>query len=880
MDEHMQLILTHEQADFDALASMLGAHLLIPEAYALLPRQINRNGREFLNKYGQELGFSTIKDLPNQNIEQVYLVDTQSLVTLRGLTEATKVSVIDHHPRKKQSNPEWDMVLETTGACSTLLVEKMQKASMQLSNLEATMLLLGIYEDTGSLGYSNTTPRDAKAVAFLLEQGADLNIVSRYLNPPLTNIQQQLYDRLITNLESHTVEGYTILVANAEAFDLNDEISSVAHKLRDFLDPDGFVLVVSTKQGVRLVARSTTDSLDVGRLARHFKGGGHKRASSALIRPEDKPTPENTRVLMQQTLEELVHFLPAIVTPELKVHQIMSRDPLVLKPAMTAEEADRLMNRYGFEGYPVVKDGKIIGLLTRRNVDRVLQHNLDKSVEDLMEAGEIRVFPEDSLSRLKEIMSNTGWGQVPVVDPETGDVIGIVTRTDLIGTLTINGDPLPKTEMVATLNQALTTERQTLLAAVAEQASLQKLPAYIVGGFVRDLLLKRPSQDFDIVLEGDALEFADHLVRAYGGRAVVHKRFGTAKWILSENREEILTNLGIGDAGEAALPAHLDLISARTEFYDHPAALPVVERSSIKMDLHRRDFTINTLALRLDGDHFGQIFDFWGGYEDLLQKQIRVLHALSFVDDATRMLRAVRFAERFDFELETRTLSLLQASLPLIDQLSGARIKHEFDLIFQEDKVSEIMQTLQELGVLRAIHPELGWGPVQQKRVPLTAESVDDISLNLKDLQTAIWLLWLEVYSDKTIKELAKRLRLTARLLEWIKQTKQLREQLPVIQQLKPSQVTQTLSVFPELVILTVIFSNEDQNLVQPLRHYLGTYRRVKAYTTGENLKAMGLPPSPRYDVILSELQAAWLDGKINSYEEEIALLERLLKTE
>lgn len=876
----MQLILTHEQADFDALASMLGAHLLVPEAYALLPRQINRNGREFLDKYGQELGFSTIKDLPNQNIEKVYLVDTQSLVTLRGLTDATRVCVIDHHPRKKQSNPEWDMILETTGACSTLLVEKMQEASMQISNLEATMLLLGIYEDTGSLGYSNTTPRDAKAVAYLLEQGADLNIVSRYLNPPLTNIQQQLYDRLIANLESHTVEGHTILVANAEAFDLNDEISSVAHKLRDFLDPDGFVLVVSTKQGVRLVARSTTDSLDVGRLARHFKGGGHKRASSALIRPEDKSTPENTRVLMQQTLEELKHFLPAVVTPELKVHQIMSRDPLVLNPAMTAEEADRLMNRYGFEGYPVVKDGKIIGLLTRRNVDRVLQHNLHKSVEDLMEAGEIRVFPEDSLSRLKEIMSNTGWGQVPVVDPESGDVIGIVTRTDLIGTLNIYGDPLPKTEMVATLNKALTAERQTLLSAVAEQASLQKLPAYIVGGFVRDLLLKRPSQDFDIVLEGDAMEFADHLVRTYGGRAVVHKRFGTAKWILSENREEILTNLGIGDAGEAALPAHLDLISARTEFYDHPAALPVVERSSIKMDLHRRDFTINTLALRLDGDHFGQIFDFWGGYDDLLQKQIRVLHALSFVDDATRMLRAVRFAERFDFELETRTLSLLQASLPLIDQLSGARIKHEFDLIFQEDKVSEIMQTLQDLGVLKAIHPELGWSFVQQQRVQITAESVDDINLNLKDLQTAIWLLWLEVYSDQTIKEIAKRLRLTARLLEWIKQTKHLREQLPLIQQLKPSQVTQTLSVFPELVILTVIFSNEDQNLVQPLRDYLDTYRRVRAYTTGENLKTRGLPPSPRYDVILSELQTAWLDGKINSYEEEIALLERLLKTE
>ncbi len=876
----MQLILTHEQADFDALASMLGAHLLVPEAYALLPRQINRNGRDFLDKYGQELGFSTIKDLPDQNIEQVYLVDTQSLVTLRGLTENTKICVIDHHPRKKQSNPEWEMILETTGACSTLLVEKMQDAGMPLANLEATMLLLGIYEDTGSLGYSNTTPRDVRAVAFLLEQGADLNVVSRYLNPPLTNIQQQLYDRLITKLESHTVEGYTILVASAEAFDLNDEISSVAHKLRDFLDPDGLILLVSTKQGVRMVARSTTDNLDVGRLARHFNGGGHKRASSALIRPEDKPTSENTRVLMQQILEELQRFLPVVVTPELKVHQIMSRDPLVLDPAMPAQEAARLMNRYGFEGYPVVKDGKIIGLLTRRNVDRALSHNLVKNVEDLMEAGEIRVFPDDSLARLKEIMVNTGWGQVPVVDAESGEVIGIVTRTDLIGTLNINENPLPPTEMVEALNQALTTERKTLLLAVAEQASLQKLPAYIVGGFVRDLLLKRPSQDFDIVLEGDAIEFADHLVNTYGGRAVVHKRFGTAKWILTENREEILQKLGIADGGLGALPEHLDLISARTEFYDHPAALPVVERSSIKMDLHRRDFTINTIALRLDGEHFGQIFDFWGGYDDLMQKQIRVLHALSFVDDATRMLRAVRFAERFDFEIETRTLSLLNASLPLIDQLSGARIQHEFDLIFQEGKVTQIMQSLQNLGILAAIQPDLGWSLVQQQRVQSTALHVEDNSLSLKDLQTAIWLLWLEVYPFQTITRIAKRLRLTARLIERIKLTAQLRELLPMVHQLKPSQITQTLAGYPELVIQTVIFSNEDQGQVQPLREYLDTYRQMRAYTTGEDLKARGLPPSPRYELILSELNAAWLDGKVNSYEEEVALLEQLLKAE
>lgn len=872
----MKLIMTHEQADLDALASMLGAHLLMPETFALLPRQINRNGREFLDKYGQELGFSTLSDLPHKNIEEVYLVDTQSLVTLRGLTNDTKIHVIDHHPRKMQSHPDWEMQLETSGACATLLVEKLQDAQIFPTALEATLMLLGIYEDTGSLVYSNTTPRDARAVAFLLENGANLNLVSQYLNPPLSNVQQQLYDRLISKLSSHMIEGCEILVASAEAFDLNDEISSVAHKLRDFLDPDGLILVVSTKQGVRLVARSTTDNLDVGLLARHFDGGGHKRASSALIRTIDRPNPENTRQLMQETFDEVLRFLPVAVTPEVKVREIMSRDPLILDPELSVGEAARLMNRYGFEGYPVVKDSKVIGLLNRRNVDRALQHNLNKTVGDLMEAGEIRVFPDDSLSRIKEIMANTGWGQVPVIDPESAYVIGIVTRTDLIGTLSPNGKPLPQEDVVNALDEALTAERQSLLQAVAQEASERRLPAYIVGGFVRDLLLNRPSQDFDIVLEGDAIQFANHLVSVYGGRVVVHKRFGTAKWILSENRDEICQKLGIACHSENALPEHLDLISARTEFYDHPAALPVVERSSIKMDLHRRDFTINTLALRLDGEHYGQLFDFWGGYDDLMQKKIRVLHALSFVDDATRMMRAVRFAERFDFEIEERTLSLLQASLPLIDELTGARIRHELDLIFQEDKICQIMQSLQSFGILEAIHPDLNWTAAQKARIEIAIAHVEDGWLSLESLQTALWMLWLEEYPEQTIQDLGSRLRLTADMVQKIRQTARLRATLPGLEKLSPSKISEILSKFPEMVIQTVLYSQVSQ--VQPLEDYLNTYQKIRTYTSGEDLKARGLPPSSRYESILSRLKAAWLDGEIHSFDEEIELLNQLLE--
>jgi len=249
------------------------------------------------------------------------------------------------------------------------------------------------------------------------------------------------------------------------------------------------------------------------------------------------------------------------------------------------------------------------------------------------------------------------------------------------------------------------------------------------------------------VIEGDAMTFAEHLARQFGGRVVAHKRFGTAKWILNqESLETALKGNQTEGFSRVDLPEHLDLITARTEFYNKPAALPVVERSSIKMDLHRRDFTINTLALRLDGSHFGKIFDFWGGYSDLQQKKIRVLHALSFVDDATRMLRAVRFATRFNFEIEPQTLSLIEGSLPLLAEISGARLIHEFELIFNENKAPEMIRQLGSLGILAAIHPALPWDDQTINRLTrgLTALSQADMTVTPEEKLQILWCLWLQ----------------------------------------------------------------------------------------------------------------------------------------
>lgn len=879
----MDLILTHEQTDLDGLASMLGAHLLRPEAIALLPRQINRNGKAFLRRYANDLPFSDYQALPHESIESVFLVDTQSLVTLRGMNEQTKVTVLDHHPRKVQIHPDWQVELHLTGACTTILVEKLHELNLALTPIEATLMLLGIYEDTGSLTYSCTTARDARAVAFLLEQGADLNIASVYLNPPLSNAQQQLYDRLLKDMVQMDIEGYSILVAKAIANDLDDEISTVAHKMREFLTPDGLVLLVSTRQGIRLVARSATDNVDMAKLAIRFGGGGHKRASSALIREEGRSNAKITETQLSEVTRRVIETLPEIVTPSIKVGQMMSKNPLTLSPDISAAEAAELMKRYGFEGYPVVENKQLVGLLTRRNVDRAIAHNLNKTAGDLMTAGSVSVYPDDPISKLKERMATSTWGQVPVLDPESNEIIGIVTRTDLISTLN-NDDELPtQNEIAEMLSEALPPARKALLHVIADEAYEQGVQAFIVGGFVRDLLLQLPSQDFDVVIEGDAMAFAEHLARQFGGRVVAHKRFGTAKWILNrESLEAALNNNQTEGFSRADLPEHLDLITARTEFYNKPAALPVVERSSIKMDLHRRDFTINTLALRLDGSYFGKIFDFWGGYSDLQQKKIRVLHALSFVDDATRMLRAVRFATRFNFEIEPQTLSLIEGSLSLLAEISGARLIHEFELIFNENKAPEMIRQLGLLGILAAIHPALPWDDPSIDRLAhgLTALSQADMTVTPEEKLQILWCLWLQDLNPEALQAVGRRLRLSTKLLGWIEQTRALWQLLPTLQGQRPSQITQKLEGFHAIPIRSVLATCEKPDLRQILQIYQDEYRHVRPFTTGKDLQALGLPPSPRYAAILNALKQAWLDGQVKSEVEEKVLLQKLLEKE
>ena len=400
------------------------------------------------------------------------------------------------------------------------------------------------------------------------------------------------------------------------------------------------------------------------------------------------------------------------------------------------------------------------------------------------------------------------------------------------------------------------SEKQTLLSSIADKAASMGMPCYLVGGFVRDLFLGKLVNDLDIIVEGDAIKFGDALVRNYGGKLTTYHKFHTAIWHLPSTFN--------------FQPSTLDLITARKETYENAGVLPTVTPSTIEDDIRRRDFTINAIAVRIDGEHFGELFDPLNGQDDLEQKLIRVLHPRSFIDDPTRIFRAVRYESRYNFNLQLETFNLINPeSLAVLEKLSGERIRHELDLIFEEENSAQMILRAGDLGVFKRIHSEM---PVFNPNYSdlLEMEPILDIPASRTSMG---YILWLMDLSEAVILSIAQRLDFSSDLTYAVWAASQLKKSLPFLVNSKPSTWTFALEKLPLLSIYAVYLVSGEN----PLLDYLSLWRHVKAYTTGDDLKARGLPPGPRYKEILSQLRNAWLDGDVKNDKEEKELLNTLL---
>lgn len=887
----MALILTHEKTDFDAVASQLGAKKLHPSAVALLPHHLNRNVQQFLNLYWDSLPFVRAADWRRRQVDEVILVDTHTLGNVRGLTADPKVLVIDHH-LGHVPKPGWAYEVEPVGATSTLLVERLLERGLVLSPEEATLLLLGIYEDTGSLTYDTTTARDVHAAARMLEQGAQLTVARRFLNVALSEQQRQLYDSLLRNVEWLRIEERSIAIASAAVqpgFD--DEISSVAHRLRETLTPDGLFVLVQLGDGVQVVARSLVDEIDVGLVARQLGGGGHSRAAAAMV----------VGGRIDQVSDKIRAALSQTVRPTMRVSALMSHSVQTVADTTPIREVADLMQRYGHEGYPVVDAHKkhIVGLVTRRGVDRAINYDMGgHPVDRIMHRGSITVKPTDTIERVQELMAAEGWGQIPVVaeDDESDSPlpIGIVTRTDLLNALFRSPPETLETDMRRRLAGSFSPELWALVRIVGETAARLQMPIYFVGGLVRDLLLGKPSTDLDIVIEGDAIRLVQELCRRFGGEVHSHDRFGTAKWSLGVESYEVILNTAAEEYPGKAVdepnesgsrmpaPGQIDFVSARKEFYKRPTALPDVEPGSIKLDLHRRDFTINTLAVRLDGDHLGQMLDFYGGRRDLRRGLIRVLHSLSFIDDPTRILRAVRLEQRLGFTIEENTADLIGSALPLLDRVSGERIRHEIELSLKEANPILVMERLDDLGVLRQLHDGLSWhgetAPVFARIPGYAADPLWGEVYRAGAPEFYYFAAWLAPFPKPIPELVAGRLRVRKATMDDLLGMDSLREVLAGLpDDAPPSKIVRAFGQFAPRTLLVVRILDQSPRAAAWLDRYMAEWRHVRTAVTGDDLRRAGLSPGPAYTRLLGRLLDARLDGEVQDDEAEFALMKSLV---
>lgn len=400
---------------------------------------------------------------------------------------------------------------------------------------------------------------------------------------------------------------------------------------------------------------------------------------------------------------------------------------------------------------------------------------------------------------------------------------------------------------------------------------------YIVGGFVRDLLLNLSSADVDLVVEGNAITLAKAMQDRHGGQVQSHERFGTATWYLT-----------IEQAQKIQIVDRLDFVTARTEVYQHPAALPDVTPATIQADLHRRDFTINSLALSLNPDNYGDILDIFQAQTDLQHQQIRVLHDLSFVDDPTRIFRAVRYEQRFGFQIEPHTRQLIQQALPLISHLTHNRLLNELQHGFAEQKPEKMMIRLSEMGALSVIQPRLVAGSWYRERCQqlrqgaLTGQGLPETPWKTRNPTPDHYLGLLSFpLSTEDCQALIKRLHLPNEAKKLLTQIQAIKVLIPRLSQpQKLSQVYKLLHLFSDEAIFLCWHSIEDTIVRQHLSLFSQTLRHIHPLTTGKDLiTQFNLPPSPLIGRILTELQQALMDGEISTLDEEHRLTKHILET-
>lgn len=847
----MEVIAGHAQTDFDAFASMLACRRLYPGAIVALAGSLNRNVRDFYRLHADELDLVDASRIDPAAVTRLIVVDATDpsrLAELEPVARRADVELVwfDHHP---EAGSPAGVVRSGDGALTTTLVGILAERELEVTPLEATVLALGIHEDTGSLTYATTTERDVEALAWCLRHGARQEAVGTYLHAPLGEDERAVLDALLSECSTYRVAGLDVLVAGVSWPVYVDGVSNLAHKLVDLTDCRALVCLAEMDRRVVCVVRSRTPAFDASKVAVALGGGGHPQAASATFHG----SLAEARQLVLESLEKAVE-------PTTTAGEIMSTPPRFVAPDDTVAHAMALCQRHRQSGVEVGDAQELIGVVAREDLDKAIGHGLShapvKAVASPPPGTCATLAP---LGELQRLLTASSVGRVPVV--QDGEVVGVVTRGDVLRALGEAPERVPSEAPPADLRDRLLGLEGLQEVFEAIQAVSGRFDGvYLVGGTVRDILLGERGFDLDIAVEGDGIALGRALAQALHGRAVPHEKFGTA----------VVKSPG----------GRVDVATTRTEFYDEPAALPAVEQASIRQDLYRRDFTINAMAVSLRGDDFGRLVDYFGGRDDLERGVLRVLHSLSFIDDPTRIFRAIRYENRYGFRMDGHTLSLARACIDmgLVGELSSARLRDELLLLLSEEDVGDSILRLSEIGLAASIHPHVA---ADAETVALI-ERVDAIRARVAPGEER-WRLRLAA--------LARRLS-PAELFDWFLALKLRRrdaERIADAVAFSPRLIAQLEAVTEAAEAQRVIAPHEPEGAILALatapagtasawlERYFAELRDIELEISGGDLAALGLSESPRVGEVLGEVLRRKLNGELSGRGPELDAARKLI---
>lgn len=865
------VITSHVNSDFDAIGAMLAAQKLYPESVIIFPGSQEKNLRDFfIHSMGYLFNMADPDTIDFRGTQRLVIVDTRQKSRLSGVEPLLEkpdliIEIYDHHPSLPGEIKGTYDLSKPYGATTTIMCELLRENKISISSDEATVMALGIYEDTGSFTYSSTTRADFEQAGFLISCGACLSTISSLVVKEMKTEQVTWLNELINEMTTVAVNGIQIHLSAIAASQYISDLASIVQKIVRMENLDCFFALVLMGSKVHVIARNRLHELDVGKIMGALGGGGHFYAASAKV--ENQTLPQVEMRLMELIEQQIRHIRVA--------KKLMSSPAITITADNSCLDAAKKMIRYNVNTLLVLdlQTNEYLGFITRQVAEKILHHKLgDQPVVDYIEPGIQSVSLSCDLADIEHKIIDLKQRIVPVM--ENRGIVGVITRTDLLNFLVEHNREVvlsektdisglkPRTRYVGNLlNRRLNERVLTLLSDIGNAGDTLGVEVFVVGGFVRDLMLERPIEDVDVVVEGDGIAFAGYFSSMHNCRLHQHRKFNTAVIIFEDGYK-------------------VDVASARLEYYATPAALPVVENSSIKMDLARRDFTINTLAISLNTETFGTLIDYFGGVRDVKDKIVRIIHNLSFIEDPTRIFRAIKFSNRFGFRIGKVTSNLIKNALDVgaVKHLSGLRVLSELKQIFGEDNPLPAVQTMADYGLDKVIHHDL-------KLTDATCALFESVGKTLAwhDLLYAddaypkwavYFMAWLHGYAFTMSTQIADRLMFPIKERELLLEQRIKAEQtIRLIERSYPvsnQQMYWWLIYFKTECLLFMLALTKNEPVRKAISHFYTHQRKTQPLMGGKDLKSAGIKPGPVYTTILNKIIDEKLDGKLNTVEEEI----------